>query len=175
MSEEVIGRHSIIAEVLREYPATAEVFERYWFTREGESDEEQWVPAGDASIEVGAVLYSADLAQLLADLNQVAGTPGPISQLAVVNTLKTCFDPEIPLDVVNLGLVYDVRIDGRRVEVDVTRFARDCELTPQVLAVIDGKLRGVPGVQSVQVNLVWEPPWQPERLSDFARRRLGFA
>lgn len=182
MTTRVIGRHSIVAEVLRQYPASGVVFERYGFTQESDigDNEEQWVPAGDATIEAGAALYGADLEQLLDDLNQAAAAGqaadgGLLPKLeSVLNTLKTCFDPEIPLDIVDLGLVYDIRLNGTAVEVDLARTSRDCQLTPHLVALVEAKLRDVPGVESVLVRLVWDPPWSLQRLSEFARRRLGY-
>lgn len=172
MPRQAIGRHGVIAEVLRQNPATAEVFERYGFTQQTDEGE-QWMPAGDATVEAGATLYSADLAQLLADLDEVAQQLVPIDMRSIVNTLKTCYDSEIPLDIVDLGLVYNIRVEGRTVRVDLASLTRDSDLISHLVAQVECKLRDVPGVEMAEVKLVWEPPWSPDRMSDYARQRLG--
>ena len=92
--------------------------------------------------------------------------------------LKSCYDPEIPVNIVDLGLVYDTRIarleDGTsRVEIKMTLTAPGCGMGTAIAADAEDKLRGVPGVSEARVDIVWDPPWNPRMISDEGRRKLG--
>ena len=89
--------------------------------------------------------------------------------------LRTVLDPELALDVVALGLVYDLRVDPERgVEVDMTLTTPGCPVAELLPAEVhDALVAALPGLP-VTVNLVWDPPWTPERLSEQAKRDLGF-
>ncbi len=92
--------------------------------------------------------------------------------------LATCFDPEIPVDIVNLGLVYRCAIteadDGQfGIDVDMTLTAPGCGMGTFIADEAQAKLRGIPSVKEVQVNLVWDPPWSREMMSEHARLEMG--
>jgi metal-sulfur cluster biosynthetic enzyme len=92
--------------------------------------------------------------------------------------LRTAFDPEIPVNIVDLGLVYGVRLvrrdDGRRsIDVDLTLTAPGCSMGELLKCQIEAKLRALPGVASATVRLVFDPPWERARMSDAARLQLG--
>ena len=96
---------------------------------------------------------------------------------AVQAKLRECRDPEVPCNIVDLGLVYDVRIapldDGRSdVVVRMTLTAPGCPLARQIVASVEEKLRQVPGVSTARVELVFEPPWDASRISEEGRRQL---
>jgi metal-sulfur cluster biosynthetic enzyme len=97
-----------------------------------------------------------------------------ITRDAVMEALRNCYDPEIPVNVVDLGLVYDVRIDNSRVEVDFTLTAPGCGMAGSIRDDIQDKLLAVDGVTDAVVNIVWEPMWTPDRMSDDAKKALGF-
>ena len=90
--------------------------------------------------------------------------------------LKQVKDPEIPINVVDLGLIYrlDVSDDGV-VDMDMTLTAIGCPAAPQILEAAKRAVESVEGVREAKVNLVWMPPWTPERMSDRAKRALGRA
>jgi metal-sulfur cluster biosynthetic enzyme len=91
------------------------------------------------------------------------------------DVLRTVYDPEIPVNVVELGLVYRLEIVGDdRVEVDMTVTSPMCPAGPQMIADARQKLLSVPGVKEAQVNLVWEPLWNPDMMSDEAKAELGY-
>jgi metal-sulfur cluster biosynthetic enzyme len=93
---------------------------------------------------------------------------------ATLAALGTVWDPELGLDVVSLGLVYDVRVTGDQVEVDMTLTSPGCPVSEQLPAEAEAAARAaVPGAEVV-VHVVWDPPWTPERLSPVALERLGF-
>jgi metal-sulfur cluster biosynthetic enzyme len=93
---------------------------------------------------------------------------------AALAALGDVWDPELGLDVVSLGLVYDVRAEDDRVEIDMTLTTPGCPVSEQLPAEAESTVRAaLPGVE-VTVNVVWDPPWTPERLSPLALERLGF-
>ncbi len=92
----------------------------------------------------------------------------------VVDVLKTCYDPEIPVDIYELGLVYRVDVaDGGKVEVDMTLTSPACPVAGTLPPEVEQKIHRVDGVSSVRVDLVWDPPWNPDRMTDAAKLRLG--
>lgn len=97
-----------------------------------------------------------------------------ITREIVLDALKECYDPEIPVNVVDLGLIYDVRINDDHVEVDMTLTAPGCPMHVPISEDVKGKVEAIAGVKDAQVNVVWEPPWTPERMSDIAKKSLGF-
>jgi probable FeS assembly SUF system protein SufT len=106
------------------------------------------------------------------------GSGGERLEERVWAQLRTCYDPEIPLNIVDLGLVYDMRIttlpDGEsRIEVKMTLTAPGCGMGDSIAAEARHKLAALPGVSAVSVDLVWEPPWSPERITPEGRERLG--
>lgn len=92
----------------------------------------------------------------------------------IVAALKTVFDPEIPADIYELGLIYKVEIkDDRSVDVDMTLTTPNCPAAAELPTSVENAVATVPGVGIVNVNIVWEPPWTPERMSDEARLVLN--
>ncbi len=93
----------------------------------------------------------------------------------IVKMLKTVFDPEIPVDVYSLGLIYRVEVaDDGNVEIDMTLTAPNCPMGDYLFEDIRQKVQSVEGVTSVNVNLVFEPEWDQSMMSDEARLELGF-
>ena len=92
----------------------------------------------------------------------------------IESALKECYDPEIPLNVLDLGLIYDIRLDNGSVEIDMTLTAPGCPMHALISKDIETKVRNVEGVGDVKVNVVWDPPWTPERISEEGKRVLGF-
>ena len=88
--------------------------------------------------------------------------------------LKECYDPEIPLNVLDLGLIYDIRLDNGNVEIDMTLTAPGCPMHSLIARDIKSKVENVEGVEDVKVNVVWDPPWTPERISEEGKKVLGF-
>jgi probable FeS assembly SUF system protein SufT len=103
---------------------------------------------------------------------------GPLQEETVMSILRTCFDPEIPVNIVDLGLVYDVQItplpeNTSRVEVKMTLTAPGCGMGPVLQQDVETKLLALPEVKEAQVHLVWDPPWNREMLSEAAKLELG--
>ena len=96
----------------------------------------------------------------------------------VLEKLRTCYDPEIPVNIVDLGLVYDTQIQplpggGNRVEIKMTLTAPGCGMGPILQQDVEAKVSSIPGVKEAGVFLVWDPPWNRDMLSEAARLELG--
>ena len=92
----------------------------------------------------------------------------------LVAALKTVFDPEIPVDIYELGLIYRLDVDDdRNIEVDMTLTAPGCPVAGDMPSWVENAVSSVPGVGQVKVNLVFDPPWDPSRMSDEARAVLN--
>jgi FeS assembly SUF system protein len=92
----------------------------------------------------------------------------------IVGALKTVFDPEIPADIYELGLIYKVDIDDdRMVNIDMTLTTPNCPSAAELPMQVENAVAGVPGVREAKVNIVWDPPWDPSRMSDEARTTLN--
>ncbi len=102
------------------------------------------------------------------------GGPGGELQEAVIEALKSIYDPEIPVDIYELGLIYDVAIseDGDAV-VTMTLTTPHCPVAESMPAEVELRVLSVPGIRDAEVKLVWDPPWDPSKMSDEARLELG--
>ena len=100
--------------------------------------------------------------------------PDPLRE-RVIEQIKTCYDPEIPVNIWELGLSYDVDVhDGSEVHVRMTLTSPMCPVAEILPPEVEAKIRHVEGVGNVKLDLVWEPPWNPEMMSEAARLELGF-
>jgi probable FeS assembly SUF system protein SufT len=100
------------------------------------------------------------------------------SEQAVWAALKTCFDPEIPINIVDLGLVYDLAIEstpsgGHRVDVKMTLTAQGCGMGPVIAEDARQKIAALPTVEEAKVHIVWDPLWTPQMISEEGRQKLG--
>lgn len=102
---------------------------------------------------------------------------GEALETEVWHALKTCFDPEIPVNIVDLGLIYEMQIstlsDGSRVDVKMTLTAQGCGMGTSIAADARNKILDLPGVVEADVQVVWDPPWSPEKISPEGRTLLG--
>ena len=93
----------------------------------------------------------------------------------IIRALKTVYDPEIPVDIYELGLIYKVDLsDERLLTVDMTLTAPGCPVAGEMPGWVEGAVRGVDGVEDVKVNMTFDPPWTPEKMSDEAKLELGW-
>jgi probable FeS assembly SUF system protein SufT len=106
-------------------------------------------------------------------------TDEPFSEAQVWEAMRNCFDPEIPVNIVDLGLIYDLRIaepdaDGKcAVGVKMTLTAQGCGMGPVIANDAKDRIEALPGVSSAQVDIVWDPPWTPHMISEEGRQTLG--
>ena len=93
----------------------------------------------------------------------------------VIEALRTCFDPEIPVNIYELGLIYEVKVDAAgAVGIRMTLTSPNCPAAGSLPGEVRDKAQAVPGVTAVKVDLVWDPPWDQTRMSDVAKLELGF-
>jgi FeS assembly SUF system protein len=120
---------------------------------------ESTAAASDAPKPAGSAIPEAELARLTDEI--VAG-------------LKTVYDPEIPADIYELGLIYRIDIsDDREVTIDMTLTTPNCPAAQDLPVMVENAVSSVPGVGQAKVNIVWDPPWDPSRMSDEARTVLN--
>jgi probable FeS assembly SUF system protein SufT len=121
---------------------------------------------------------NANLIAGYAAVEEAPAAAGEFSEQAVWNTLKTCFDPEIPVNIVDLGLVYDLAVEktaagGSAVEVKMTLTAPGCGMGPVIAEDARRKIAALPTVESAKVHIVWDPQWSPQMISESGRKALG--
>ena len=105
-------------------------------------------------------------------------THKPVKEQSIWEVMKTCYDPEIPVNIVDLGLIYSCELfpqeeGGTRVEVKMTLTTPGCGMGGPLSEEAKTKILGIPGVTSVEVELVWDPPWNQDMMSDVAKLQLG--
>ncbi|MBI3000969.1 MAG: SUF system Fe-S cluster assembly protein [Deltaproteobacteria bacterium] len=97
-----------------------------------------------------------------------------VIEAGVVEALRTCFDPEIPVNIYELGLIYGVKVDpSGAVEIKMTLTSPHCPAAQSLPSEAEAKAKAVPGVTDVKVEVIWDPPWDPSRMSEAAKLELG--
>ena len=97
-----------------------------------------------------------------------------IIEAQVIEALRTCFDPEIPVNIYEMGLIYEVKADEvGAVTIQMTLTSPSCPAAQSIPAEVEQKVRAIDGVTDVQIDLVWEPPWDQSKMSEAARLQLG--
>ncbi len=96
-----------------------------------------------------------------------------LSEAEIYEVLRECFDPEIPVNIVDLGLVYGVEVAERSVTVTMTLTAPGCQMGAMIRENIEDKLLGIPDCDEAIVEIVWDPPWTPHMMSEEARKKLN--
>jgi metal-sulfur cluster biosynthetic enzyme len=99
------------------------------------------------------------------------GPPPTADQVKLA--LRKVKDPELNLNIIDLGLVYDIRVDGADVQVDMTLTSPGCPAGPQIMTDVERAVRAMPGVDDVGINLIWTPFWTPERIEPRVRAYMG--
>jgi metal-sulfur cluster biosynthetic enzyme len=88
--------------------------------------------------------------------------------------LRRVKDPELNLNIVDLGLIYDIHVDGSKVRIDMSLTSPGCPSGPEIMGEAEQQLRSIPGIGDVEMNLIWSPPWTPERIEPRVRAYMGF-
>ncbi len=93
----------------------------------------------------------------------------------VIDTIKTCYDPEIPVDIWELGLIYEINIDDEKnLNIKMTLTSPSCPVAETLPPEVEQKLREIEGIKSAKIELTFEPPWEKEMMSEVAQLELGF-
>lgn len=94
----------------------------------------------------------------------------------IITVLKECYDPEIPINIWDLGLVYDINVlDDGNVGIKMTLTAPGCMMGGMIAEEVKSKVKAMNGVKDAKVDLVWEPPWTPDKMSEEAKAQMGIA
>ena len=96
------------------------------------------------------------------------------SKNEIIKILKECYDPEIPIDLWNLGLIYNINIDKKKVNISMSLTTPGCSMGQQMANDIEKKILTIHSVESVNVEITFEPAWKPEMMTKYARNKLGF-
>ncbi len=108
-------------------------------------------------------------------MNETEHDANKTIQVAIIEALKTCYDPEIPVDIYELGLIYEVNVEDEGiVEIKMTLTSPACPVAGSLPGEVEAKARSVDGVREARVELVWDPPWDKEMMSEGAKVKLGF-
>ncbi|SVA79161.1 uncharacterized protein METZ01_LOCUS132015 [marine metagenome] len=97
-----------------------------------------------------------------------------INKNQIIEVLKQCYDPELPVDLWNLGLIYDINIDGTKVGITMSLTTPGCGMGQHMAEDIKTKVTDLDNVDETSVEVTFDPPWDPEMMSDEARQKLGF-
>lgn len=100
-------------------------------------------------------------------------TEQKLTKDVVIEALKEVYDPEIPVNIVDLGLVYDVEVSDGEVAIEMTLTAQGCGMGPYIAQQAEWRVAELSGVEDVEVELVWDPPWSPELITEDGKRLLG--
>ena len=140
------------------------------------SDEATTTAQKPDTLEPGTATSTAGAAASLSAPEASALPAEEVERLTgeIINALKTVYDPEIPADIYELGLIYRIDVaDDRAVTVDMTLTTPNCPSAQELPIMVENAVAGVAGVGEVKVNVVWDPPWDPSRMSDEARLVLN--
>lgn len=96
-----------------------------------------------------------------------------LTEEVVLEALKKCYDPEIPVNIVDLGLIYDIRVEGETVAVKMTLTTTGCPMHSEIREDALNKIKEIPEVKEAEVEIVWDPPWNRNMLSKAGRKALG--
>ena len=91
-----------------------------------------------------------------------------------MEALKECYDPEIPINIVDLGLIYDVRVEAGKVGVKMTLTTPGCGMGQYIAGQAQSKILEIEGVEEANVELVWDPPWDPSKISEEGKKTMGW-
>jgi probable FeS assembly SUF system protein SufT len=138
---------------------------------------------GSCTVQAAGGLFrispqDADALGLAVTAAPAVATGGPVSEQTIWETLRTCYDPEIPVNIVDLGLVYDMQLKpmtagGSRVDVKMTLTAPGCGMGPAIAGDAQVKLLNLPGIDEATVEVVWDPPWHHSMITAEGKKILG--
>lgn len=117
----------------------------------------------------------ADFSPRKRDSPRGGGEYGLVTKEEVITVLKDCYDPEIPINIWDLGLVYDINIAEDNVGIKMTLTAPGCMMGGMIADEVKAKLKALNGIKDAKVDLVFDPPWTPDKMSEEAKAQMGIA
>jgi FeS assembly SUF system protein len=125
---------------------------------------------GEKRLELGEFKMEGSRPQFLE-----SSKPGSDLEFKVIDVLRTCYDPEIPVNIYELGLIYKIEVDeSNNVIVRMTLTSPMCPVAGILPGEVEQKVQNIPGVNAVNIDLIWDPPWNPSMMTEAARLQLGF-
>jgi FeS assembly SUF system protein len=125
---------------------------------------------GEKRLELGEFKMEGSRPQFLE-----SSKPGSDLEFKVIDVLRTCYDPEIPVNIYELGLIYKIEVDeSASVIVRMTLTSPMCPVAGTLPGEVEQKVQNIPGVNAVNIDLVWDPPWNPSMMTEAAKLQLGF-
>jgi FeS assembly SUF system protein len=98
-----------------------------------------------------------------------------IEEKQIIDVIKTVYDPEIPVDIYELGLIYTINIDDQNyIKIGMTLTSPNCPAAESIPVEVRNKINAIPGVEYVKVEILWDPPWNPDMMSEVAKLELGY-
>lgn len=150
----------------KEHPLLAEAEEK-------EARAEELEDLGGPERVAEAQRLRGDAVRLKAEWRAQQKDAAGLEELAV-ETLRTCYDPEIPVNIYDLGLIYELKaLEDGMIRIHMTLTSPNCPVAGSLPAEVEAKLRGIPGVTDLQFELVWDPPWNTSMMSEEAKLQLG--
>jgi probable FeS assembly SUF system protein SufT len=169
--------------ILKDCPATAIPAGGVTTLAAGQTVEVMQTLGGNVTVRTDAGLFRVDRADASSieglTLAETAEAPSAeFSEKAVWDAMRTCFDPEIPINIVDLGLIYDLSIEktpsgANAVDVKMTLTAPGCGMGPVIAEDARKKIAALPSVEQAKVHIVWDPIWNPRMISEVGRKSLG--
>lgn len=141
-------------------------------SRENTAPAAPGAPHEEAQLQANAAAAPSSLEAMASDAPP--SEPPQVTEEKVLEILSNVYDPEIPIDIVNLGLIYGIEIDGGNVRIEMTMTAPGCPASTQIAGESRLLVEEIPGVESVDIELVWDPPWDPSKMSEEAQQSLNF-
>jgi metal-sulfur cluster biosynthetic enzyme len=130
----------------------------------------------DSTLSSGSPAAPASPAETTPAASSPSTAAGPYSERErlITENLKQIYDPEIPMNIVDLGLIYGFEWAGDDVTLKMTLTAPGCPVAGILAEEVKGAIEKVPNIHAAKVDLIWDPPWTPERMSEFAKRQFGY-
>ncbi|MFQ6041155.1 MAG: DUF1858 domain-containing protein [Candidatus Poribacteria bacterium] len=194
--EVLIARTTKVGDILKRYPQTLEVFLEHGFTPLKNPLMRRTV-AKRTTLERACQLFSLDCDTLISELKRAAGIkdnaqnldeigkkasnlkivekPGAVvTEAEVIDALRECYDPEININVVDLGLIYDVQIANGQINVKMALTSPTCPMASKITSDVKNRLEALSGGSQANIQVVSEPPWNPDMMSEAAKKQLGW-
>jgi metal-sulfur cluster biosynthetic enzyme len=170
-----ITDESVVADVIRDVPGALDRLISYGFKPLADPELRARV-ASTVTLGMACGMHGVDIDALVADLTALQNGAADTRQSPrqrILNALRDCYDPEVRVNIVDLGLVYEVEADETRARIGVTLTSPDCPVADEVLMAVADKVRSL-GFGEVEVRLMREPAWEPSRMTPAARQALGW-